>query len=264
MKHCKFTLVVVMAVLTLAGCKHEKKITYYEGIYSEKPVLIYIAPVDDLSARKVEKYPSDIAYNSECNTAAVYLYQTMAAPLLANGYYVVGPTASKEIAAHETRTPRELRKGDIKDYHTQYGIDAVLNCVLYRWQEKNGTWTAYLEYQLRSTKTNHDLMHKWVMATKQLPLNLKSDPYPLREDKAFARRLGGVDNGTAQRCWIVEKVNDYVLRNIPTSSTRRQFEEDLYRQATGTYIKYTWTEEGKADVQPCSLEEYEQGCFVDK
>ena len=70
-----------------------------------------------------------------------------------------------------------------------------------------------------------------------------------------------MDNGTAQRSFLVEKVNDYVLRDIPTSSQRRQFEKDLYRNANPNYISYNWID-GGANVQKLSLEEFEQQAFL--
>lgn len=251
----------LMSLILLGACNSEKKVTQYSDIYNERTTTIYLAPVIDNAVRKVEKYPKDIAYNNELNTAKAYLYQTMPNPLLKKGYYVIGSVASHQIAKENPMTNKELRNGDLKVLNTRYGIDAVLVTTIHRWKEENGKWIAYMEYQLRSTKTNIDLMHVWVLATKQVPTNLKGDPITLRSDMNFARQFE-MDNGSAQRAFLMEKVNDYVLRDLPISSLRRQFEDDLYRSANQTYIKYTWTEEGGADVQPCSIEEYEQGCFI--
>lgn len=251
-----------LMMLCMASCKSEKKVSQYSDIYAEKPTTIYLAPVIDNSYRRIEKYPKDVAYNVEVNSAAKYLYQTMAQPLLRHGYYVIGPVASEQIAANDPRTPKQWRNGALTEYNTLYGIDAVMITTIHRWVDWNAHWAVYLEYQLRSAKTNVELMHKWVMAVKEVPTDLKSDPHSLKTDKQFAARMG-FDDGTAQRCWLVEKVNDYVLRNIPISVTKRQFEDDMYKAATATYIKYTWSETGNADVQSMSLEEYEQGCFVD-
>lgn len=256
-------LYIAFALVACANfsCKTEQKAAYYSDIYSEKPTTIYLAPTYDYSERKVEKYPSDIAYNNEVNTAHNYFYQTMAGPLLNHGYYVIGPVASEQIAASEERTAKQLKYGDLSNYNTQYGIDAIMLTTIHRWKEENGKWTVYLEYILRSTKSGVDLLHKWVVATKEVPTDLKKDPIVMKSDKIFAKRLE-VDNGTAQRCFLVEKVNDYILRNIPISATRRQYENDLYKSATATYIRYTWSADGNADVQSCTLEEYEQGAFL--
>lgn len=253
-------VIAAIATLLLVGCKSEKKVTSYSDIYSERPTTIYIAPVNDKTQRKVEKYPKDAEYNNEINSAKAYLLQTMPDPLLKKGYYVIGPVASAEIAEAVPMTPKQLRNDDLKQLGTDYGIDAVLVVTLHNWKDENGKKIAYLEYQLRSTKSNIDLMHTWVLATKQVSTNLKGDPIRLKNDTRFAKQMD-VDNGTAQRCFLVEKVNDYVLRNLPTSSQRRQFEKDLYRAANPQYIKYTWMD-GGADVEECSEEEYESQAFL--
>lgn len=254
------TIIAILIAVLMAGCKSEKKISSYEDIYSERPTVIYLAPINDKAERKVEKYPTDIAYNNEINTAKAYLYQTLSAPLLNNGYYVIGPVASEQVAQDKNLTPKQLRNGDLKAFNSEYGIDAVLIVTLHKWKDENGKKTAFLEYQLRSTKTNVDLMHTWVMAVKQVSTNLKGDPITLSNDTRFAKRFG-MDNGTAQRCFLVEKVNDYVLRNLPTSSLRRQFEKDQYQNANPTYIKYVWID-GGADVKNCPAEEYETNAFL--
>ena len=154
-----------------------------------------------------------------------------------------------------------MRNASLNQFATKDSIDAFINTTILRWKEENGKWIVFLEYQMRSTKTNTDLMHKWVKAVKEVPTNLKGDPYILKQDKDYAKSMN-FDNGTAQRCFLVEMVNDYVMRNIPISSTRRQFEDDQYKSATQTYILYTWNEEGKADVQEMSLEAFEQEAFL--
>lgn len=263
MKHIfPILLATVAGILLLSGCKSQQKAAYYENIYDEKPVVIYVAPTFDNCNRKVEKYPTDVAYNNEVNSANKFFNETMSAPLVKHGYYVIGPVTAEQIAASETRTQKQLLYGDIKDYGDK-GIDAVLFTTLHRWREENGKWIVYIEYLMRSTKTNTDLMHKWVKAEKAVPLNLKKDPVVMKDDKSYAE-AHGFDNGTAQRCFLVEKVNDYILRNIPISSTRRQFEEDLHKSANATYVAYTWNETGSAEVGDLSLEEYEQEAFVDE
>lgn len=250
----------LLAVTLLASCKSEKKINSYSDIYSERPAIIYIAPINDKAERKVEKYPTDIAYNNEINTAKAYLFQTAITPLLNLGYNVIGPAASQQIAKATNMTPKQLRNSDLSTFNKDYGVDAVLIITLHKWKDENGKKTAYLEYQLRSTKTNIDLAHTWVMAVKQVSTNLKGDPITLSNDTKFAKRFD-FDNGTAQRCYLVEKVNDYVLRDLPMSKLVRQFEKDKYRSANPNYVKYVWID-GGADVEPCSAEEYETNAFL--
>lgn len=248
-------------LLVLTGCNSEKKVTSYSDIYNERTTSVYIAPVIDNAQRKVEKYPKDVAYNNELASAKAFLYQTLSGPLLKKGYYVIGTVAAHQLAESNPMTPKQLRNGDLSMFNKSYGIDAVLIVTIHRWKEENGKWTAFLEYQLRSTKTNVDLMHTWVMATKQVPTNLKGDPIVMKNDQRFAQQYE-LDNGSAQRCFLVEKVNDFVMRDLPISSSKRQFEDDIYRNANPTYIKYIWSDEGGSDVQPCSIEEFEQGCFI--
>lgn len=249
------------SAILLSACKGEKKITSYSDVYSEQPTTVYIAPVVDKAQRRAVKYPSDEAYNNELNTAAAYLYQTLPLPLQRKGYYVIGPVASQEIASATALSDKDLKERDLSLFRTDYGIDAVLIVTIHRWREENGKWIACLEYQLRSTKSNNDLLHTWVLATKALPTNLKGDPIVMNRDKQFAKKFE-FDNGTAQRSFLVEKVNDFILRDLPFSVQRRQFEKDLYRLANATYLKYTWTEDGGADVQPCEIEEYEEKAFL--
>lgn len=253
---------VMAAALTLvAGCKSEKKINSYKDIYSEQPTTIMVAPVFDKAERKVEKYPTDVAYNNELTTSTAYMQMTLSRPLVRKGYYVIEAATAGEVMAQSGYSQKELRVGNLSELQSKCGIDAVLVVTLHRWREENGKWIAMLEYQLRSTKTNHDLMHTWVMAIKAVPTNLKGDPIVMKRDKSFAKQWG-FDNGTAQRAFLVEKANDYVLRDLPTSSTLRQFEKDIYRNANPTYIKYLWSEDGGADVQSCSVEEYEEKAFL--
>ncbi len=253
--------VILLITVVFAGCKSEKKINSYSDIYSERPTTIYIAPVIDNAIRREVKYPKDAAYNNEINTASAYLNQTLAAPLLKKGYYVVGSVASREIAEATKMSNKQLRNGDMKSFGTDYGVDAVLIVTIHRWREKNGEWIACLEYQLRSTKSNVDLQHTWVIARKRVPTNLKGDPVVMKNDVKFAKRFD-FDNGTAQRCFLVEKVNDYVLRDLPISSLKRQFEDDIYKNANPTYMTYIWTEDGSADVGTCSVEEFEEIAFL--
>ena len=260
MKQTLRLLLLAAVVLTTASCNSERKIESYSDIYSEKPMTIYLAPVNDKAERRVEKYPTDIAFNNELNTSTAYLYQTLSKPLLRKGYYVIGAVASAEIAAETNLSAKQLRNGDLSAFQKDYGIDAVLVVTIHRWKDGNGTRTALMEYVLRSTKTNHELMHTWVMATKEVSKNLKNDPINLKNDKKFMKRFD-IDNGTAQRCFLVEKVNDYVLRDLPTSSSRRQFKGDQYELSNPTYIKYNWID-GGADVKQCSVEEYESAAFL--
>ena len=256
-----YILLFGLITIALSGCKGEKKISSYEGIYSEQPTTVYVAPIVDKTTRKEEKYPSDIEYNNALNTAKAFLYQTTTAPLQRKGYYVIGTFATKHISNTLAMSEKDLKNSQLKVFKQDYGIDAVLIVTIHRWKEENGKWICCLEYQLRSTKSNSDLMHTWVLASKEVPTNLKNDPVTMKNDIKFANQYS-IDNQTAQRCFLVEKVNDYVLRDLPISNTRRQFEKDQYRNANPTYIKYVWGKDGGAEVSKCAIEEYEEKAFL--
>lgn len=256
-----FTFVAAL-ILSVAGCKSEKKIAHYSGIFSEKPQTIYLAPIQDNSSRKENKYQKDIAFNNEVTTAASFLYQTLPQPLINQGYYVIGPLASEKISNVMEHSFKQLRDMDISEYYKKYSIDAILLTTIHRWIDKNGEWTVFLEYQLRSTKSNSDLMHTWVKATKQIPLNTKGDPVALNSDNAFARKMD-CDNGTAQRCRLVQMANDYVLRDLPLSATERRYEEDRYTNANATYFNYVFTGDGEIEIEKMTIDAYEQECFLE-
>lgn len=261
MKKLNLFITTALAIITLSSCQNERKIVAYSDIYAERPTSIYIAPIEDFSKRRFEKYPKDAEFNKELNTAAAYMEQTLAAPLTNRGYYIPGPLATERIKMTESRSVKELKKGNISSYLTHFGIDAILFTTIHKWTESNGEWVIYAEYEIRSTKSNIELMHNWVKGTKRIPTDLKGDPRPLKQDLAFSAQMG-FDINTAQRCYLVSMMNDYVLRNLPISSLRDNT-ENVYEQATPRYFHFIWTEEGSMEINRIPMEEYENGCFVD-
>ena len=111
------TVIVLLALVAMMSlsCSHEKKLVQYSDVYKEKPSVIYVAPLNDLSLRRAIRLPEDSLYNISLNTAARQLYLTASDPLVFNGYYVPGPLASAQIAATESRTGKQLRNEDITD-----------------------------------------------------------------------------------------------------------------------------------------------------
>lgn len=253
----------LIATLTIpfVGCKSEIKMNAYSDVYSEKPSTIYIAPLQDNSKRRYEKYPQDKAFNNELNTAAKFMHQTLELPLVNKGYYVMGPLVSEQIRRTEARSAKQMMTGDLKNYNTYYGIDAVLFATIHRWTEANGEWTVYVEYALRSTKTGTELLHNWVRATKRIPTDLKGYPKPLQSDVDYAARMK-TDNSTAQRCFLVQSVNDYVLRNLPTSVLKWSHEDDFYKGSNKSYFSFLLDEDGSINIENLEMEEYENGCFL--
>lgn len=263
MKRSLFYTAFAVILIVANGCKSDKKAASYSGLYTEKPTTIYVAPVNDKSERRTVKYPGDMQYNNELDLAAKYMYQTMQKPIAKLGYYVIGLTSSMQIAAEETRNYRQMLTGDLKPYKNNYGIDAILFSTIHKWKQNKEEWIVYLEYTLVSTKSNSELMHTWVKATKLVPTNFKGVPLTMKFDDDFADDME-LSNGSAQRCFLVAQVNDYVLRNLPTSAEKRQFEEDLYFKANPAYFSYYFNEEGTIEIQNSTMEDYEEGCFVDE
>lgn len=259
-----YILAVLLVFLgTTYSCKSPKKAVAYNDVYSEKPMTIYVAPIEDNAERRVVKYPGDTKYNNEIDLAAKYMFQTAQKPIANLGYYVIGPTASMQIAASETRTVDKMKTGDLKMYKTHYGIDAILFPTIHKWAQNKEEWIVYVEYVLVSTKTNSELLHTWVKGTKLVPVNFKGEPLTMKFDTDFASDME-LSNASAQRCFLVEQVNDYVLRNLPTSSNRRQFEDDKYYKAHPSYFSYYFSEDGTIEIQKISMEAYEQECFVNQ
>lgn len=261
MKTRIIALLSVAVITILASCKSEHKITYYSDIYAEKPTTIYVAPINDKSARRPDKYEKDKAYNAEVDAASAYMLKTITEPLVKQGYYVIGPLAGAQIASKETRSFRQLTKTDLNSYHDDYGVDAILFTTIHRWKESNGKWTVYVEYLLRSTKTYAELMHTWVEASKVIFTDMKKDPVPMRADRLFAKRLE-VSVDAAQRCILVNNTNNIVLKDLPISSSRRQFESDAHLGSNSAYLRVTCNETGEVEAQPMSMEAFEDACFT--
>ncbi len=221
------TLYLLVAAVLLTACNGQKRLEQYKDVYSERPATIYVAPVNDRSQHKAVREKKDSVYNSSISIAAKQLYLTAADPLTDMGYYVLGPLASAQIAATETRTGKQLRNDNISDYSTDLGVDAILFIDLISWKQTNNSWTAEIEYLLRSTHSGNELMHVWVNSTKFLHTDHKGNPKPLADDLRFAEQYG-CDLETAQRCRLVEITNQYVLRDLPSGERARIYDAERY------------------------------------
>lgn len=256
------TILLIAAITTITvGCKTERKASRYENIYAEKPAVIYIAPLIDKIERKKVTYADDLVFNREINVAHAYMYQTLQAPVIRRGYYVIGPLAAKEIARADTNTAEDLKfSHNLLNYSTNYGIDAILFVTINRWMEENGEWIVYLNYTLKSTKTAKNLMNYNVKAHKVVILDSKRDPQMSVADWDFADEMG-TDNGTTQRARILECVSEYVLKNLPAGSKSKKFEQDNYHIANPECFDYMIDEENIINFAPMELEQYEKECF---
>lgn len=223
-------IVAALALVALTACSGQKRLEQYKDVYSERPAVIYVAPVDDRTPHKAVRETKDSVYNASISIAAKQLYLTAADPLTDMGYYVLGPLASAQIAATETRTGKQLRNESISDYGTELGIDAILFIDLISWKQTSNSWTAEIEYTLRSTHTGSELMHTRVNSTKYLHTDHRGNPKPLSDDLRFEERYG-CDLETAQRCRLVEITNQYVLRDLPSGERARSYDAERYVQS---------------------------------
>ncbi|MBP3762570.1 MAG: hypothetical protein J6I49_01670 [Bacteroidales bacterium] len=238
---------ILLLVLAAASCKSEKRLSYYNDLYREQPATIYIAPLADMSMRRVVRTTEDSLFNQSLNTAAQQLYLTAADPLVYRGYYVPGPLASAQIAATEHRSGKQLRNEDISDYHSLLGIDAVLFITLKEWRQTANSWSVEVEYALRSTETGHEMLHVDAHATKTLPFDFKASPLPLPEDRAFSDRYG-CDLETAQRCRLVEILNRYVLKDLPSGRRARATATEQYEPAHPEYFTLKINADGTVQI----------------
>lgn len=238
--------------ILLGACSTEKKLDQYSDIYREHPWVVYVAPVNDLTTRHALRTTDDSIYNLSLNIATKQLYLTAADPLVYNGYYVPGPLTSAQIAATEWRTGKQLRNGSIDDYHSDLGIDAVLFLTVHRWAHTTCSWIVEVEYVLRSAVSGNELMHVQVTARKTLPTDFKGNPLPLKDDKAFAEAYG-CDLETAQRCRLVETLNQYVLKDLPAGKRARKHRTERYIRSHPEYFNLEIYPDGSVEMKQTEL-----------
>lgn len=246
--------ILLLVFLTLIGCKGENKMVQYSELYQDRPATIYIAPINDRSERRAVRTVEDSIYNAAVNTATKQLYLTASDPLVFNGYYVLGPMASAQLAATETRTFKQLRNENINDYYTDLGVDAILFMTVNLWNSTFNSWTVEVEYTLRTTRTGSEVMHTVVRATKLVRTDFKDKPIVLREDQAFANRYG-CDIETAQRCRLVEILNQFVLKDLPSGIRARENSIERYIPTHPEYYNLHINPDGSVMIVPSDDEE---------
>ena len=244
----RYTIMLLLLPLAfMSGCKGEKRIAKYSELYNERPATVYVVPLNDVSPRRAFRETADSVYNASLNIAARQLYLTASDPLTAHGYYTLGPLASAQLAATESRTGKQLRNENINDLYTDLGIDAVLFIDLLSWSNTFNTWSVEAEYVMRSTHTGVEILHVHVNATKILHTDFKGNPKPLKEDIEFAKKYG-CDLETAQRCRLVEIMNQYVLRDIPSGTRARQRNAEQYVNSHPEYFNLRIHRDGSVEL----------------
>lgn len=252
--------------LAFQGCKAVKKAVSYEDVYKEQPVTVYVAPFKDNTALELVRTSREKAYNDELRAAALYMRQTIAEPLLTQGYYVLTPLASEVIAMQDSAASyKDLMNGDIKRYSTLYGVDAILLVQLHKWAKPEvNELVVYVEYTLRSTKTGVELMHTWVKGTKMQPVGVKGEPMLLASDRTFMQTMGMDEESEelAMRCILLEQMSDFVLRNLPTSRELRQYKRDQYTPAFPAYYGFVYDINGEIEQTQLTEDSFGNDCFT--
>lgn len=236
----------LMAMLA-AGCSGDKKMVKYGEVYRDHPATLYIAPLDDRSERRAVRTMEDSAYNASLDVATRQLYLTASSPLVRKGYYVPGPLTSAQMASTETRTLKQLRNDNITDYYDDLGMEAVLFIEVMEWNNTHNSWTVEVDYKLRSARHGGELMHTRVRATKMLGTDFKGNPKPLADDEAFAKKYG-CDLHTAQRCRLVEILNQFVLGDLPSGQRARGNNVERYVSSHPEYFALHITPDGSVMV----------------
>ena len=244
----RHTIYLILPLLLLVGCKGERRVTRYSELYQERPATVFVVPLNDLSKHRAVRETADSVYNASLTIAAMQMYLTASDPLANHGYYVLGPLASAQIAATESRTGKQLRNDNINDLRDDLGIDAVLFIDLLNWSNTSNSWSVEAEYVLRSTHTGVEMLHAHVKATKTLPTDFKGNPKPLRDDAKFAK-LYGCDLETAQRCRLVEIVNQYVLKDIPSGDRARRHDAQQYIKSHPEYFDLRIHRDGSVEIR---------------
>ena len=256
-------LVLSSSLLLLLCCRSEKKMSSYDDLYKEKPVTVLVAPVQDNTKPLQAKTTQDKLFNDELHAAACYLQQTVAEPLIAQGYYTPAPLASEVIMGRINKDYKQLMRDDLKELSAQYGIDAVLLVAIHKWQEPEiNEIVVYAEYTLRSTKSGTELMHTWVRGRKMQPVDHIGEPVELQSDTEFMEQTG-LDSRLAHRCILLREMSGFVLRNLPTSASRWHFKHDQYIPSNPDFYGFVINPDGSLERSEYTEDEFGNECFTD-
>lgn len=257
------SIITILALFILCGCQGTKNVETYETLYKEQPLTILLAPVQDNTKRPLPKTTQDQVANDQFDAAAHYLRQSLSAPLVDLGYYVIAPLASDVIISQTNKDYRSLMNGDLKELSTRYGIDAVLLAAIHKWEKpEENEIVVYVEYTLRSTKTGQELSHNWVRGRKFQPVDTKGNPIELATDIDFLT-LTEFDTPLAHRCILLERMSDFVLRQMPNSASRWYFKHDQYIPSAPAYYRYDIMHDGSIEQSLYSEDAFGNECFTD-
>jgi hypothetical protein len=140
-------LVLVGAVVAIAGCASAPKRANYSQLRTEAPHSILVVPVTNKSI--------DV-------NAPDYFLATIAVPLAERGYYVFPVNMVKSVLADDGLSDANLvHAGDPHRLGELFGADAVMYISIERWDAKYAVLatsvTVELTYSLKSTHTGQEL-----------------------------------------------------------------------------------------------------------
>lgn len=256
------TIVIIATLLLvlLSSCKSEKKYVRYETLYGEAPKSIYITPLFDMMTRKSTADSALAASYARRDTLSRYFLKTLPQGLMQRGYLVTGGDSILRPGISSARRLSKLQKDTLSLLALSQGSDAILIPTLVGWKDNPIHPTVFLEYHLRSTKSGKDLMHCWVQVSREVDTTYKGEIMPLMDELWLADTLHtGLD--CAIRCLMVERANLFVTQDLPFTPNSFYYKHDLYLYATNDYFKITFSNDGTMEVEPTTMEEYENSCF---
>ena len=83
----------------------------------------------------------------------------------------------------------------------------------------------------------------------------------LPEERTIADDLQ-TDIVTAIHCYMVQQANVFIMQDIPFAPSSYFHGKDLYLKATKQYFKAIINSDGTLEIEPFSLEEFENECFL--
>lgn len=265
MKILKLFLSIIFISFIFSGCGSEKKAIRYKNIYEEKPAIVFAAKPVDYTPKKGPKERNAKKHNLEIENSNIFFHQSLISTLGTKGYYVIPYFNTEEILKHHTAidTIAEQDSTVLKVFSEQYDIDAVLFTTIFRWKESETDWSVFIEYKLRSTKTNNILFHAKCKGVKYIPINSRGVVAIATFDRGIQKYLE-FDPRTLNKMILFSKVNDFVLKNLPNGKSHKDFEADMKRSAIPEYLEFYIDEQGAISVKSILPEQFENEWFLEE
>ena len=253
---------IVLCGFLFVGCNTEKKAVRYKDIYAEQPAVVMAAKPIDFTPRKSPRERNAKRYNLELENSNIYFHQSLLNSLNTKGYYVIPYFSSEEILKKHTPTDT-ANAGALQVFTEKFGIDAILFASIFRWKEDENQWSVYIEYKLKSTKTNNTLFHAKCKGVKHIPYNARGSVSIASFDRRIQKTLD-FDERTVNRMILLTKMNDFVLKNLPNGKSHKDFENDMKKAAIPEYLEFYIDDLGALSITPISLEQFEHEWIVEE